>query len=498
MAAPVNIVDRLIGWINPRAGRERLLHRTLLEHAQTRAFEAANRSDGWRPRRAGASADADVAGDAKTIRHKARHLRDNIGIVSRGLQSRIDYAVGTGIVRKWTGPHATKLADLWAQFERQADADGMLSLSAMEGSAVHATDVDGEVLLRIRPRLPEDGLAVPVQLQMLEVDWIDDTRRDASRSGHVVINGVEYDQIGRRVGWWLYDQHPGSAGLGGLPARLDSRLVPDAMIIHLANVTRPGQRRGVSRLAPVINTVRDLHLLKDAELARRNLESRIGVVASGDVSSMADGVRVDGKEGAQSLGDLPSGGVLQLPPGLNLTTVAPNAAPGYLDTVKHETQLICAAGGWTYEAATGDMRMVNYSSARIRRLDFRREIERLQWQTIDPMLCQRIDAAFVAHAKLAGLIPPSASWTCEHTYPRWPHVDPVKDVAGELAEIAGGLSTISEGVRARGNDPLTVHAEGAEDYKRLKASGLLDLMMLLKHALVLHPDDEPAAGEGDT
>lgn len=481
MAIPTpNFIDRLVGWIDPRAGRERLYHRTLLDHArmQTRAFEAASKSDGWTPRRAGASGDADVSADAATVRIKARHLRDNIGFVARGLQSRVDYAIGTGVVRKWGGPHAAKLDKAWRAWCRVADSDGARVLAAIEAAALNTTDVDGGVLLRLRPRLPEDGLPVPLQVQLLEVDWIDDSRIEPSRSGNVVINGIEYDQIGRRVGWWLFDEHPGAGHVGRLfTGRGLSKLVPAAQIIPLDHIYRPGQRRGVSRLAPVINAVRDLHLLHDAELARRNIESRLGVVASGDVTAMASPIDpVKLKQG--DLGDLPSGGIVQLPPGLNLTSVAPNAAPGYIDTVKFHTKLICAAGGWTYEAATGDMTEVNYSSARVRRLDLRSEIERLQWLTLDPFLCG-IDDAFVAAAKLSGLIPPSAQWACDHTYPRWPHVDPVKDVSGEVMEIAAGLRSISEGVRSRGDDPEKVHADLAADASRLRGPAL-DLMTLLR------------------
>lgn len=484
------LLDRLIGWASPEAGRRRLMHRAMLDvalTAQTRAHEAASRSDGWHPRRAGASGDADVMAEARVLRDKARHLRDNVGFVARGLQSRVDYAVGTGVVRKWSGPHAKRLDMLWRAWARQADADGVRSLDALEAAAVHAMDVDGGVLLRLRARLPEDGLAVPLQIQLIEVDWIDETRTQPSRAGNAVINGYEYDMLGRWVGAWLWDQHPGSGGVGGQPVSMQSRLVPASVLIPLDNLTRPGQRRGLSRLAPLINTVRDLHLLKDAELARRNLESRIGVIASGDPQALDGGIKSNGAP--VSLGDLPSGGVLQLPGGLNLTTVQPNAAPGYLETVRHETQLACAAMGCTYEAATGDLSQMTLGTARQRRLDFMAEIERLRWHTIDPFAA-RIDAAFVEACRLARLIPAGAEWSCEHYYPRWRHLQPVQDVQSEVMEIAAGLRTVSAGVRERGDDPAAVHAELGDDAQRLMSSGALDLMTLLRFG---HPTD-PAGG----
>ena len=51
-----NIIDRIIGYVNPHAGIARHFARRQLQ----RAYEAASPRDTWRPRRAGASANADI------------------------------------------------------------------------------------------------------------------------------------------------------------------------------------------------------------------------------------------------------------------------------------------------------------------------------------------------------------------------------------------------------------------------------------------------------
>ncbi len=483
-----NWLDQLIGAISPKAAFQREAYRQA-----KRAFEAASPADPWRPKRGGASANTDVAADEQTLRIKARWLRDNVGFIGRGLGQRIDYAIGTGVVRKWGGPHAKKLTEAWAQHVKECDADDKLNMGGIEALSVHTMDVDGMVLLRIRTRRPEDGLMVPLQYQVLEVDWIDTQRTAPSNSANRVINGIEYSPIGKTVGYWLFDEHPGDVGSGWRTPAMNSRLVPAESIIPLYDVSRPGAGRGVTRLKTIITGVRDLHNYRQAEMLRKDTEARLGIIASGDLSQMAAPPSAGGSSaGVGFLGDIPAGGIFQAPPGLNLTSVQPTAMPGYVDTIKMEIKLIAAAGGWTYEGCTGDMTEVNYSSARIRRLDFRAEIERLQWLTIDHMLCERMDRAFVAHCKLAGIIPPSATWSCEHTYPRWPHVDPVKDVAGEVMEIAAGLSTISAGNRSRGNDPEKVAQEWAADMKRLGPDGL----NVLATMLFMLKGKEPADGAG--
>lgn len=485
--APPTALDRLVGWINPRAGLLRHQHRQLL----TRAYAAALPGDTWRPKRAGASANAEHQASAATLRAKSRSLIENIEYISAGMSARVAHIVGTGIVPKWTGRDGERLAALWRQWVKVADADGVRDLYGIQAAAVRAMDADGEVLIRLRTRTAADGLPVPLQLQLLEIDHLDTQRNNGAQGSNQVISGIEYDALGRVVAYWLWSQHPGSTGT--LRGRgMQSSRVPAEQIVHLFNPGRPGQGRGFPRLSPVIPRARDLQLLEDAELQRKNLEGRLSVLASGDVAGMAEGSQYGGSgRDASSLGELASGGITQVPAGLNLTVIEPKAAPGFVDYCKYNIHLICAGGGFTYEQATGDMREVNFSSARVRMLDFRREIEQLQWLTVIPALCDRICTEFAAYAALAGRLPGKPSFTVEHSTPKWDYINPQQDIDADLAEIAGGLSSFSEKLRRRGYDPKVVFDELETDIKDLQKRGIWDaLVMLLK-------GKEPAATAQD-
>jgi len=472
-AAPTAL-DRLVGWLSPRAGLQRFQARQLL----TRAYSAALPGDSWKPKRAGASANAEHAASAATLRAKSRSLIENIEYISAGMNARVAHIVGTGIVPKWTGRDGAKLAALWKAWTKVADADGVRDLYGIQAAAVRAMDADGEVLIRIRSRREADGLPVPMQLQLLEIDRLDTLRTTAS-GGNTIVQGIEYDPLGRVVAYYLWNQHPGD--IGPLRTRgLQSTRVLAAEVIHLYSPGRPGQGRGFPRLSPVIPRARDLQLLEDAELQRKNLEGRLSVLASGDVAAMAESGQFSANGGG-SLGELASGGITQIPAGMNITVVEPKAAPGFVDYCKYNIHLICAGAGFTYEQATGDMREVNFSSARVRMLDFRREIEQIQWLTIIPVLCDRICAEFAAYASLAGLLSARPDWAVEHSTPKWDYVNPQQDIEADLAEIAGGLSSFSEKLRRRGYDPEVVFDELAADIKGLQQRGIWDaLVMLLK------------------
>ena len=474
MAAP-NIFDRLIGLIAPDAGLRRLRARELL----ARAYEGASQKDGWRPRRAGASANADHMADGTALRTRARALVQNSPYISRGLESLVANTIGTGITPRSLAPNAAQIDKLWNDWAKVADADGRLDLYGLQAAAYRAMEQDGEVLIRLRARRAEDGLPVPLQIQVLEIDWLDSSKT-GTNGANTIVNGIEYDTLGKIVAYWLWDQHPGEV-LPGRRGRSSSYPVPAERILHLYAPQRPGQGRGFSRLAPVIARVRDLTLYEDAELQRKNLETRLSVLASGDVSSMSmtesesqATVRQTGE-----LGTLASGGITQVPSGVNLTVVEPKAAPGYVEYIKFNLHLIASGMGVTYEMLTGDVREVNFSSARVALLEFRRNAEQCQWLTLIPRLCEPIWQAFLEAAVLAGKIPrldAAVDWST----PRWDYVNPEQDVKADLAEISGGLSSISEKLRRRGYKPDLVFSEIKSDFDRLKKDGTLDIMLQIQ------------------
>jgi lambda family phage portal protein len=473
-----NILDRLIGWANPHAGLARHYARRHLK----RAYEAASPRDPWRPRRAGASANADHQADGKTLRVKARALVQNVPYIQASLRGLVAATIGTGIAPRATGAEKDKLNKLFQDWSKVCDADGRFDYHGMIKAAYSAMEQDGEVLIRLRPRRPSDGLPVPLQLQLLEIDWLDSTRMGGF-NGNTIINGIEYDVLGAVTAYWLWDQHPGDTALIR-GRKIQSTRVPAQNIIHLFNPERPGQGRGFSRFAPVIARTRDMQLYEDAELARKNLESRLSVLASGDTTTMdnpaaAAGSGSTGPGGMRDLGELGGGTIFGMPAGLNFTVVEPKAAPGLVEYLKFNIHIIAAAIGVPYEVATGDMSEVNFSSARVRLLNFRREVEQMQWLVLIPKLLAPIHTAFVEAAHLSGAIR-GRDTAVDFSPPKWDYVNPEQEVKADLAEIGAGLASPSEKLRQRGYDPETVFNELAADIKRFKDLGILDVLLFMQ------------------
>jgi capsid protein len=128
----------------------------------------------------------------------------------------------------------------------------------------------GEVLVRRRLRRASDGLPAPLQLQVLEVDFL-----GASKSGVLggarLVQGIDFDAFGKRRAYWLHGAHPGDAW-GTLQGGLGPRPVPATEIAHIYEKQRT-QARGVPWGAPVIRSLRDLYDYEVAELVRKKTGS---------------------------------------------------------------------------------------------------------------------------------------------------------------------------------------------------------------------------------
>lgn len=482
------LVDRVVGYFSPAQGVRRQVAREML----VRAYEGASRADGWRVKRAGASATADHAADAREVRVRARSLAQNVPNVVRAVGAVLAARVGQGIVPVWADQG---LGKRWREWVPHADYDGLLDFYGLQYKAERTRDVDGAVL--IRKHIQRMGSTVPLKLQLLEIDFLDVERNGVLAGGREIIRGIEYDKRGQRTAYYLFDRHPGDAGMWTVGRSGSSKRVPADEIIHYFDPERAGQQDGISRLAPIISKVRDLHTYGDSELQRKQLESRMGVLAEmenvgGPPPLPAE---TEGQQpGLLDLGDLAGGGIVGLPPGMtNPTFIEPKAVPGYGDYMKGGWKEVAAGYGCPYELMTGDLTEVNFSSSRVRMNQFRSEVESEQWRVTVPRLCAPIARWWLAAVDLVATVPTGAiepDWST----PKWSSPNPVQDVASDLSAIKGGLQSISETIRRRGYDPETVYAELETDLRQLSDRGILPLLAALWGAQ--NPIDLVAQMEG--
>ena len=280
-----------------------------------------------------------------------------------------------------------------------------------------------------------------------------------------MLQGIEFDALGRRRAYWLYPTHPGD-GRGAMV----SHRVPADRVLHLFDRLRPGQVRGVPWFAPVMLKLRDLDAYDEAELVRKKIEACFAAFVTGvqdeetlgKARTAADGTRIETFE---------PGMIEYLEPGRDVKFASPAASGGYAEYMRMQLHAIAAGVGLTYELLTGDLSQVNYSSIRAGLIEFRRLMEALQWQLLVPGLCQPVWRRFVLAAQAAGKLPNGeidADWTA----PRFEAVDPMKDIQADILAVRAGVMTLKEAIARQGYEPAQVLAEIAAINAELDQLGI--------------------------
>ena len=126
------------------------------------------RAQAWMPGNPGA-VSALLATNSE-LRTKSRDLVRRNAWAQSGIEAFVANAVGTGIKpQSVAGDDAFKTAvqTLWRDWVEEADAAGQTDFYGLQALACRAMLEGGECLIRLRPRRPEDGLSVPLQLQLI-------------------------------------------------------------------------------------------------------------------------------------------------------------------------------------------------------------------------------------------------------------------------------------------------------------------------------------------
>lgn len=419
------------------------------------------RSNGWVA--AGSSANSEILPQLSILRNRSRELVRNNPYASKAMRVLSSNRIGTGIMATINDK---SVAALWKKWVKVCDADWNYDLYGLQKLISNTEAESGECLIRFRYRKMSDGLPVPLQLQLLEPDFIDTTKNETLKNKGWIQNGIEFSPIGERVAYWLFNQHPGENIIN---TTIKSSRVPAGDVIHSFDRKRPGQMRGVPILAPVMMTANDLNEYLEATLVRKSAEACIAAFVETD-----DEERSIGDESQQDqmrIEELAPGMVQYLSKGEKITFTNPSVSTGDVGYTNDRLHAIAAGIGITYEQLTGDLSQVNYSSIRAGTLDFRREIEQWQWLNFIPSVLNRIMEKFLDTAFAAGLIQ-TTEIEYDWTTPRFDWVDPLKDVQGEELELTMGLKTWSEAVRARGFNPEVLLEELKAEREKFKAAGI--------------------------
>ena len=456
-------IDRVASAVAPRWHFQRVRARMATELVR-RHYEAATigrRTQGWK--RTITDANSAIGPSLARLREIARDLVRNNPYAESALTTIADHAVGWGIV-------ATQQHEAWKRWTETTaiDADGRHDLTGLQKLVMRTVVESGECLIRRRYRRIEDGFPLPLQLQILEPDFLDSFKDGPTPNGGRIVQGVEFDALGRRAGYWLYREHPGSTSLASSARFGASSRIPAADVLHVFKSSRPGQVRAPSWFAPVLLRFKDFDEFEDATLMKQKIAACLAVITSDtDGSAPALGST---DEATPEIDSLEPGMILNVPPGRDVQVVQPPSVREYADYSKTSLRAIATGIGVSYEDLTGDYTGMPFSAARMSRLRHFARVEDWRWRMLIPQLCDPVWGwAMEASAIMGFPVIPSTDWTA----PPLPMIDPANEALGALRNVRTGISTLSEEIRARGYDPARFLDELENDFKELDRRGLV-------------------------
>lgn len=416
------------------------------------------------------SQDAESRMAIRTLRNRVRDLARNNDYVSNALRAIQNNVVGNGVklqsqVMRKRGPGAGQLdtelnrtiEEAWCKWHAadSCHTAGVLSFAEIERLAIRATAGDGEIFVRI-VKQKFGKSKVPLALEVLEADFLDENYNGEGLNGNTIRMGVEMDRWHRPVAYHFFTQHPGDISYGAIDGVAQRRIrVPASEVIHLYRVDRPGQTRGVPWFSSALTRLRHMGGYEEAAvIAARASACQMGFIQTPDPEYEGEALMAD-----ERVTSFEPGRITTLGPGETFTAFNPAQPGNTLDPfMRFMLRGVAAGAGVSYETLSKDYSQSNYSSSRLALLDDRDTWRQLQCWMISVfhqrVFCEWLEMAVLSNAvNLPGYETARERFEDVRWIPRgWAWVDPQKEISAYKTAVRSGFMTLTDVIAQNGGD----------------------------------------------
>jgi lambda family phage portal protein len=500
---PQNLLDKVIAYVAPRTAARRVAAREFL--ALSGGYTGARRdraaTSDWRT--SAGSPDSDVIVDLPTLRQRSRDLERNSPVASSVVNTTVAHVVGSGLVcnpkikadflgytdeeaKQWQD--ATRMRfNTWAE-SKDCDLSRFLNFYELQDLALRTTLASGDCFVNT-PRVSRIGRAVEqLALQLIEAD------RCCNPSGRLtddkMTDGIEHDaQTGEAIAYHFADRHPGDMRGVKTWTRVAARGERSGRrnVLHLFRQIRPGLRRGVPILAPVIEPLKQLTTYTDAELQAAVVSGLWSVFVKMDHEAFTEMFDEDSRQmivanASKWSGAIEAGKAVNLLPGESVESPNPGRPNAQFDPfVQSCIRQIGMAIGIPYEVLVMHYQS-SYSAARGALLMAWRFF--LGWRNwLATNLCQPVYELWLADEVANGTISAPGFFADDVVRSAWSgaqwvgdgpgSIDPQKEVAAAKERVALGISTLeAESLLHDGVDWETKHRQRVRETAAQKADGM--------------------------
>jgi lambda family phage portal protein len=522
----MNVFDKFVSAINPKAGLKRAVARKQMDilnygYGNHGASTKKNSMSGWVT--ANASALEDIEDNIETLRERSRDLFMGAPIATGALKSMVTNIVGAGlklnaqIDYEYLGMTLEEADDWETNVEREfalwaespnCDTQRMNNFYELQQLVFLSQLMSGDCFV-ITPMISRAGTPYEMTLQVIEADRV--CNPNNFNFDNRIINGVEIDKKGEIIAYHIADHHPNSRyGIGNKWTRIEKYGKDSGRpnILHLMEMERPEQRRGVPILAPVVESLKQLSRYSEAELMATVVSSMFTAFIETEAPPESDFGGITDYEQLDTTDDdvdveLGNGLVNYLREGEKVSFANPSrpntSFDGFVTSICRQ---IGVALEVPYEVLMKHFTS-SYSASRGALLEaWKMYKKRRDWLAMD--FCQPIYELFLMEAIAKGRvyapgffndsIVRKAYFGAEWNGPTQGQLDPEKEVRAAELRVTGGYSTRTrEAIELTGGDFFQYNRLRSLEEKVRKEAGLSD------SANIAEPQEEPReeVGKGE-
>lgn len=276
-----SIIDKAIAFFSPERAVKRLKAKATLEYFNNTSYEGASTTKKSLKFWGGSlkSADKDDLPSLPRLRARSRDLYRNDPLVIGAIDTNLNSVIGAGLKvqsnvdAEYLGLSEEEAVEWEVKAEREfafwaesvnADASRKKNFYELQTVALASTLLSGDVFA-VLPGIKRDFWPYETCISLIEADRV--CNENDALDSEELAGGIRVDKWGAPVEYYILKSHPGGYGMDrewvkilawGESGRRN--------VLHLFRQVRPGQRRGIPYLAPVIKHLKLLGDYTEAEL----------------------------------------------------------------------------------------------------------------------------------------------------------------------------------------------------------------------------------------
>jgi lambda family phage portal protein len=497
----MNLLDQAINYLAPRVAQRRMMARTavaLMSGGYLGARKDRASTSSWNP--GAGSPDTDVIADLPVLRERSRDAERNQPVAAGVVNTTTVHAVGTGLscnprINAEFLKLTAEVAEAWQKDTRHryntwaaskdCDLGRRQNFYEQQDLALRTTLSSGDSFV-VTPIVERGGYA-RLALQILEADRVSNP---GGSNTDTLTDGVECSaDTGEAIAYHVTDRHPGDMRGARSWQRIEARGAKTGRrnVLHLFKVLRPGLRRGVPILAPVLEPLRQISNFTKAELDAAVNSALFPLFATMDPKAFDEtfseqDIATIVQRSSKWSGQIESGQVVNLLPGETVESPAPGRPNPEFDpfftacvsqigmSIGIPKEVLMMHFQSSYSAARGALLMA-----------WKFFMGWRDWLATN--LCQPVYELWLADEVAAGRISAPGFFADEAVRAAWcgaqwvgdgpGSLDPQKEVGAAKERVALGISTLqAESQLYDGVDWETKHAQQVKERQARERDGL--------------------------